>query len=188
MGEAAEKLDFTREEYLEWEALQPDKHEYLAGEIFAMVGVRQIHSIVALNIASELKQQLKGKPCRPHIADMKLQVDAVDAFFYPDIMVTCDKRDSKADLYLEHPTLIVEVLSESTARYDMGLKFEFYRHIPELQEYVLVDPEQQKIWLYRKNQAGEWVLHDFPNDADVQFESVGCRLTQEDIFEGAHND
>jgi Uma2 family endonuclease len=184
MAQTAEKLLFTREEYLEWEALQPDKHEYVAGEVFAMAGVRQIHSIFSGNIFAELHQQLKGKPCRPHAADMKLMVDAVDAFFYPDIMVSCDERDTKADLYLEHPSLIVEVLSDSTSSYDMGLKFEFYRNIEELKEYALVDPERQKIWLYRKNSAAEWVLHDFQKRADVVFESVGCRLTQEDIFEG----
>jgi Uma2 family endonuclease len=184
MAQAAEKLHFSREEYLEWEALQPDRNEYVAGEVFAMVGVRQVHSIVALNIASELKQQLKGKPCRPHIAGMKLQIDVVDAFFYPDIMVSCDERDAQADLYLEYPALIVEVLSSSTASYDMGLKFEFYRNIEELQEYVLVDPERFKIWLYRKNLSGEWVLHDFPNKTDVVFESIHCRLLQSDIFEG----
>lgn len=185
MGQTSEKLQFSREDYLAWEELQPEKHEYLAGEVFAQAGVRQVHSIVALNIASELKQQLKGKPCRPHLADMKLRIEILDAFFYPDIMVSCDGSDAKADLYLEHPSLIVEVLSESTASYDMGLKFEFYRHIPELREYVLVDPERRKIWLYRKSVQGEWVLHDFPERADVLFESVGCRLTQEDIFEGA---
>jgi Uma2 family endonuclease len=184
MPQTAEHLHFSREEYLAWEANQQDKHEYLGGEVFCMVGVRQIHSIVALNIASELKQQLKGKPCRPHISDMKLQIDAADAFYYPDIMVSCDERDRQADLYLEHPSLIVEVLSESTASYDMGLKFEYYRLIPELKEYVLVDPERLKIWLYRKNQANEWVLHDFPNNEDVVFESITCRLRQSDIFEG----
>ena len=149
-----------------------------------MVGVRQIHATVALNIASELKQQLKGKPCRPFMSDMKLQIYAADAFYYPDIMVTCDERDRKADLYLEHPVLIVEVLSESTASYDMGMKFEYYRLIPELREYVLVDPERLKIWLYRKNLADEWVLHDFPNNEDVVFESIACRLNQKDVFEG----
>lgn len=184
MGQTAAKLHFSRKDYLAWEELQLEKHEYLAGEVFDQAGVRQSHSIVAGNIFSALHQQLKGKPCRPHRADMKLQIDILDAFFYPDIMVSCDKRDSAADLYLEHPGLIVEVLSESTASYDMGLKFEFYRHIPELQEYVLVDPERQKLWLYRKNQTAEWVLHDFPDNADVSFESVGCSLTQEDIFEG----
>lgn len=184
MPQTAKQLHFSREEYLAWEANQQDKHEYLAGEVFCMVGVRQVHSIVALNIASELKQQLKGKPCRPHISDMKLQIDAVDAFFYPDIMVSCDERDKRADLYLEHPALIVEVLSESTASYDMGMKFECYRLIPEFKEYVLVDPERVKIWLYRKNQANEWVLHDFPGNMTVRLESVSCVLQQEDIFEG----
>lgn len=184
MGQTAEKQHFSREEYLEWEALQQEKHEYMAGEVFAMVGVRQVHSIVSGNIFSELHAQLKGKPCRPHAAEMKLLVETVDAFFYPDIMVSCDERDAKADLYLQHPSLIIEILSESTASYDMGLKFEFYRHIPELREYVLVDPERQSIWLYRKNHASEWVLHDFPGQTEVVFESVGCRMTQEDIFEG----
>ena len=186
MGQTAKKLHFSREEYMEWEARQPDRNEYVAGEVFAMVGVRQVHSIVSLNIASELHHQLKGKPCRPHSTDMKLMVEAVDAFFYPDVMVSCDERDAKADLYLEHPSLIIEVLSDSTSSYDMGLKFEFYRNIPELSEYVLVDPERLKIWLYRKNPAAEWVLHEFPDKIDVLFESVGCRLTQEDIFEGVN--
>lgn len=181
---AVEKLHFGFDEYMEWESARPDRHEYVAGEVFAMVGVRQVHSIITLNIATELKQQLKGKPCRPHVVDMKLYVSEVDACFYPDIMVTCDERDAKADLYLEHPVLIIEILSESTAGYDMGLKFEFYRNIPELKEYALVDPDRKKIWLYRKNEAAEWVLHDFPPQLDVVFESVGCRLQQSDIFEG----
>jgi len=187
MGQTAEKLYFSREDYLEWEAHQPERHEYVAGEVFAMVGVRQIHSMVAGNIFAELHHQLKGKPCRPHAAEMKLMVEAVDAFFYPDVMVSCDERDAKADLYLEHPSLIIEVLSDSTSSYDMGLKFEFYRNIPELKEYALVDPERLKIWLYRKNRAAEWVLHEFQNRVDVLFESVGCRLTQEDIFEGVNS-
>ena len=190
MVQAAEKLHFSREEYLAWEALQPDRNEYVAGEVFAlnsvvaMVGVRKKHAFIAGNIFAALHSHLKGTSCSPFISDMKLQIDAVDGFFYPDVMVSCDERDTQADLYLEHPVLIVEVLSDSTASYDMGLKFEFYRNIKELQEYVLVDPERLKIWLHRKNQAGEWVLHDFPNKADVLFESVGCRLLQSDIFEG----
>lgn len=184
MSQTAERPHFSREEYLVWEANQQDKHEYLAGEVFCMVGVRQNHALVAGNIFSELHQQLKGKPCRPFMSDMKLQIDAADAFYYPDVMVSCDERDRQADLYLEHPALIVEVLSESTASYDMGMKFEYYRLIPELKEYALVDPERLKIWLYRKNLSEEWVLHDFPNNEDVVFESIACRLNQKDVFEG----
>ncbi len=184
MAQAAEKSHFSQEEYLAWEADQQERYEYLAGELFCMVGVRQSHAIVAGNIFSELHQQLKGKPCRPFISDMKLKIDAAEAFCYPDIMVSCDERDKQAELYLEHPSLIIEILSESTASYDMGMKFEYYRLIPELKEYVLVDPERGKIWLYRKNQANEWVLHDFPNSEEVVFESIACRLKQADIFEG----
>ncbi|MDY0301015.1 MAG: Uma2 family endonuclease [Trichlorobacter sp.] len=188
MAQTAEKPHFTREDYLEWEALQLERHEYIGGETFALAGVRRVHAIIAGNIFATLYQQLKGKPCIPFIADMKLQIDAADAFYYPDIMVSCDERDKQADLFLEHPALIVEVLSESTAAYDMGMKFESYRLIPELKEYLLVDPQRLKIWLYRKNRSGEWVLHDFPEQKDVILESIACKLLQADIFEGVVND
>ena len=185
MGQAAEKLRFTREEYLEWEARQPDKHEYVAGEVFSMVGVRRGHAVIALNIASELRNQLRGKPCRPYMADMKLQIDAADAFFYPDVMVSCDKRDARADLQLEHPCLIIEVLSNSTAAYDLGMKFEFYRLIPELREYVVIEPDRQRIYHYRRNGAGEWLLRDVHPNEPLTLSSVECAISREDIFEGA---
>jgi len=184
MGQAAEKLRFTREEYLEWDARQVERHEYVNGEVFLLAGARRGHAVIAGNIFAELHSQLKGKPCRPYMADMKLQVDAADAFFYPDVMVTCDERDAKADMYLEHPSLIIEVLSDSTAAYDLGQKFEYYRLIPELLEYVVIEPERQRIYLYRKNEAGEWLLSDVRAGAPVLFATVGCSISREDIFEG----
>jgi Uma2 family endonuclease len=184
MGQAAESLRFTREEYLEWEARQTERHEYVNGEIFALAGARRGHAIIALNIASELRNQLRGKPCRPFMADMKLQIDAADAFFYPDVLVTCDERDARADLQIEHPRLIIEVLSDSTAAYDLGLKFEYYRLVPELREYVVIEPDRQRIYAYRKNEAGEWLLRDLLPGEPLTLASVGCSITRDDIFEG----
>ena len=184
MGQAAEKLHFTREEYLEWEARQTERHEYVNGEIFLLAGARRGHAIIAGNIFAELHSQLKGKSCRPYMADMKLQIDAADAFFYPDVMVTCDDRDARADTCLEHPSLIVEVLSDSSAAYDLGLKFEYYRLIPELEEYVVVEPDRQHIYLYRRNGEGEWRFRDILPGEPLTLSSVGCSLAWGEIFEG----
>ena len=112
MGHAQEAAPLNRQAYLEWEAAQPDKHEYIAGEVFAMVGVRRGHALAALTIASRLREHLKGSRCDTFVSDMKLFVADADAYFYPDVMVTCDERDRRAELAIEHPKLVVEVLSD----------------------------------------------------------------------------
>lgn len=116
---------FDAAAYLAWEETQPERHEYVGGEVFAMTGARDGHNTIALNIASWLRSALRGTPCRAFIADMKLRVEAANAFFYPDVLMTCDERDKQpeAELAKQHPSLVVEVLSESTAAYDRGLRF-----------------------------------------------------------------
>lgn len=145
MGLPLGKSRFCAEDYLAWEAEQADRSEYMGGEVFAMVGVRREHATVAGNVFAALRQHLRGTPCLPFIADMKLRVASADAFFYPDVMVTCDSRDRRADLFVEHPQLIIEILSDSTAAYDRGVKFATYRQIAELQEYVLIDIKTRRI-------------------------------------------
>ena len=113
MGPAVEASTMSADEYLVWEELQEEKHEYYHGEIFAMGGARREHVLVSLNIASILKQHLRGTPCRTYMSDMKLRVETMDSFFYPDVMVSCSKKDHQADQFLSFPSLIVEVLSDS---------------------------------------------------------------------------
>ena len=129
MGHAQpiQKLDF--ESYLDWESGQSDKHEFVAGEVFAMGGARRAHVTVAGNIFAALKSHLRGGPCRAYMSDMKLRVAEADAGFYPDVMVSCDARDHAAEQYLQHPTLVVEVLSDGTAAFDRGDKFAAYRRL-----------------------------------------------------------
>lgn len=174
---------FDADAYLAWEAEQPDRSEYLAGEVFAMVGVRRTHATVALNIGAALREHLRGSPCLPFIADMKLRVAAADAFFYPDVMATCDERDRRADLFVEHPKLIVEILSASTAAYDRGAKFVAYRKIAALQEFVLVDVDTRRIEIYRRQPNNEWLLHDYAGEPSCRLESVDLRLPMETVFE-----
>ncbi|MBI4754190.1 MAG: Uma2 family endonuclease [Betaproteobacteria bacterium] len=176
---------FDAEAYLAWEATQPERHEYIGGEVFAMTGARDGHNTIALNIAAWLRSALRGGPCRAFVADMKVQVEAANAFFYPDVFVTCDPRDRgpEADLAKRHPVLVVEVLSDSTAGYDRGRKFEFYQQIPTLLEYLLVEADRQHADLFRRNAEGLWVLHPTAAGGTLTLESLGLELPMDTVYE-----
>jgi len=185
MGALQQDLKFGLDDFMRWEAEQSERHEYINGEVFAMTGARDGHNTIAGNLFATLRSALRGSPCRAFIADMKLRIDAADAAFYPDVMVTCDTRDKTpdADLAKRHPTLIVEVLSESTAAYDRGLKFEYYRNIDSLKEYLLVEQDRRHADLFRKGKDGLWVLYASGPLDDVVLESVGVRLSMDLLFE-----
>ena len=182
MGEARALAPLRRAEYLDWEAQQAEKHEYLAGEVFAMVGVRLEHGVVAGELYARLRTHLRDTRCRAFVSDIKLFVAAADAYFYPDVMVTCDERDHRAELAVEHPLLVIEVLSESTAAFDRGAKFAAYRKLDELVEYLLVDIPARRLELYRR--AGDhWKLFEASaGDAALKLESVDLELSVEDVF------
>lgn len=181
--QTAETLIFDSESFLEWEALQEDKYQFIQGEVFAMGGARREHVIVSLNVASILKQHLKGKPCQTYISDMKLRVEQVNAFFYPDIMVSCDKEDHKAEQFLSNPTLIIEVLSDSTEAFDRGKKFAAYRQIESLKEYVLIDIKAQRIECFRRTTENDWLLHISENQEACNFSCLDISIALADIFE-----
>jgi Uma2 family endonuclease len=183
MGVPLTQPSFDADAYLAWEAHQSDKSEYFAGEVFAMVGVRRQHATVAGNVFASLREHLRGTPCLPFISDMKLRVATADAFFYPDIMVTCDARDRRAELFVEHAQLIVEVLSDSTAAYDRGAKFAAYRQIAELQEFVLIDIDARRVEIFRRQAGNEWLLHDYADEPSCYFESVKLTLQMTTVFE-----
>jgi len=183
MGLPLLKPHFDADAYLTWEADQTDKSEYVGGEVFAMVGVRRTHAVVAGNLFTALRTHLRGSSCLPFISDMKLRVASADAFFYPDVMVTCDARDRRADLFVEHPQLIIEVLSASTAAYDRGDKFASYRQIAELQEYVLVDVEARRVEVFRRQSNNVWLFHDYTGTPTCTFESVKLTLDMASVFE-----
>jgi Uma2 family endonuclease len=176
MGHAAVQLPMTAEEFLAWDATQTIKHEFVHGEIFAMAGAHEAHVLATMNVAMALRQHLKGSPCRTFATDMKLRVEAADAFYYPDVMVTCSAADAADPLIKREPVLVVEVLSPSTAAYDRGEKFAAYRLLPSLQEYLLVDPAARRCDLYRRGTDGLWVLHPGAPEQGVHFASVGLEL------------
>lgn len=181
--QTAEQIRFSAEDYLVWEETQAEKHEFLAGEVFAMTGARQDHVIVSGNIFATLKQRLRGTPCRPFVSDLKLLVQAANAFFYPDVMVSCDAEDLKNQRFIEHPSLIVEVLSESTAAFDRGGKFAAYRKLDSLQEYLIVDIEARRIECFRRTTDNDWLLHDYVDNEDFELSSLHIKLSMAEIFE-----
>ncbi len=177
MGHAAVKHPMSAREFLAWDATQTLRHEFVGGEVFAMAGAGEAHAMAAGNLYVALRSHLAGTPCRTFITDMKLRVEAADAYFYPDVMVTCSAQDAADPLIKREPVLLVEVLSPGTAAYDRGDKFAAYRRLATLREYLLVDPDTRRCDLYRLGQEGLWVLHPGEPGQGLRLDSVGLDLS-----------
>ena len=173
---ALPKSGFDAAAYLAWEETQAGRNEYIAGEVFAMVGVRQSHNVATGNLYNVLRRELKGSSCRVFIESVKTRVEAADCFFYPDVVVSCDPRDRLTPEYISHPLLVVEVLSDSTAAFDRGGKFAAYRKLESLREYVLVDVAAQRIEVFRRNPENHWVLYDFGAGDTLELASLALKL------------
>lgn len=174
---------FERRDFFAWEAEQPVKHDFVAGEVFAQAGARQDHVVVALNIATSLRQKLRGTPCRTYISDMQLEVAQADAVFYPDVMVSCHPEDLAAERILHHPRVIIEVLSDSTAAYDRGAKFAAYRLLDSLQEYVLVDPDRRSVEIFRRLPSNDWLLATGDSARGVVLTALELEIGLDEVFE-----
>ena len=162
----SESSSLTPEEYLEWEKQQDIKHEYRDGDIYAMAGVSDAHVTIALNIASLLRNHVRGSNCRVYISDMKARLEKFNRFYYPDVLVTCDARDQENNNYKCYPKLIIEVLSDSTEAFDRGDKFIDYQSLESFEEYVLINTKQQRIECFRRNNQGLWLLEVYHADDD----------------------
>jgi len=169
---SSDRIRLSPAAYLEWEAQQPIKYEYLQGEAYAMTGGTLAHNAIALNIATALRTALRGSGCRPFMSDAKVGVTNKGPFFYPDVLVTCDEADRTAKTLVQHPCLIIEVLSPGTEGYDRGEKFKQYRKIESLQEYVVVEAESMGVEIYRLNAAKKWELTPYFLERNGSTESL----------------
>lgn len=183
MALPAAQYVMDRQAFIEWESTQTEKHDYWKGEIFAMTGARQVHVNISLNVATLLKNHLRGTGCRAYMADMQLEVESADAIFYPDVFVSCDSNDLTADRVLHHPKVIIEVLSESTAAYDRGHKFTTYRSIPSLQEFVMIDPDLKTLEIYRRTGENDWLLATNDSARGLMLKSLGFEAELAAVFE-----
>jgi Uma2 family endonuclease len=180
------KTFVTPEQYLEMERQAEYKSEYFQGEVFAMAGGTAAHNLIASNVNRELNQQTRQRPCTVYTSDMQVQVSVTGLYTYPDACVVCGEAkflDERGQTLL-NPTLIVEVLSPSTEGYNRGRKFEHYRTIESLQEYLMVASDHMHADLFTRQPDGHWVLSPFGEPGDtVELKSVGCRLVLADIYE-----
>ena len=178
----ASSLAFTYDDYLEWEQRQPERHEYVRGEVFAMAGTTDRHNEISGNFYTLLRQHLRGTPCRVFMADVKVRVEAADCGFYPDLQVTCAESDRADRLVKRFPVLVVEVLSDSTASYDLGDKFAAYQQLDSLREYVLVDQERIRVQVYRRRD-GQWWVDSVGPGGRLSLESVDLECPVEVLYE-----
>jgi len=149
----------THEEYFALEQAEDQRYEYLNGEVFAMAGGSERHAMIGSNGLIALGNALRSRPCRVYSPDMKLQIATRDKFCYPDIQVLCESGRRHQN-YVEGPTLVVEVLSDSTESYDRGMKFEHYRAIPELRHYLLLSQDRAHAELFTRNENGQWFFNE----------------------------
>ena len=174
----------TVEEYLAGEQRSEARHEYLGGAVYAMAGASDEHNTISLNLASALRQNLRGKPCRAFIADsqVRLKVGGDDIFYYPDVMVACDPRDTDR-FFKRHPRVLIEVLSETTERSDRREKFLSYTQIETLEEYVLVAQDRREVTVFRRQNQWQPELLNQPGLA-LRLPSLDFSLPLDAVYEG----
>ncbi len=174
-------------DYLAFERTQETKHEYHDGEIVAMAGGTAPHSLLAMRLGSELTQRLKGGSCLVFNSDMKVWIEEVRRFLYPDLSGLCGQpqyHDSGRDV-LVNPALVVEVLSPKSEAYDRGRKLALYMALPAIREIALVSQEEVRVEKYTRASDGIWRFEAYAGaDAVARFESLGCDVPLRDFYQG----
>ena len=184
MSAPALDIYITPEAYLASERKAKFKSEYIHGEILAMSGASNAHNLITLDIGTELNMQLRKRGCLVYVNDMRVRTSPTGSYFYPDVVVVCDKPRFEDNVFdtLLNPILIVEVLSPSTEVYDRGEKFMHYQELASLQEYVLVSQDRIHVEHYHLIET-QWVRKAFDSPEDVLlFNSIGCELPLRDIY------
>lgn len=190
-----EKRVYTIDEYLKLEKSSEQRHEFIDGqiiylsEILARAGGSEWHSLIATNIAGELRNRLKGSSCRVYGSDFRIRIPRKSFFAFPDVSIICGKTeldpDSRAGQTATNPKVIVEVLSPSTEGYDRGTKFARYRELASLEEYVLVSQDTPRIEVFLRRGEGSWQFTPFAGvDAVAHLQSVKIDLPLAEAYTG----
>ena len=181
---AAADTYVTPEAYITSERRANVKSEYIHGEIFAMSGASLAHTLITLDIATELNIQLRGSTCKVVTNDMRVRTALKGPYFYPDVVVFCGTPQFEDNVFdtLLNPILVVEVLSPSTEAYDRGEKFAHYQKLMSLQEYILVSQDRIHVTHHRLLES-QWASKAFHAPEDVLLlNSIECKLPLQDIY------
>lgn len=179
---------YTEQEYLDFERNEQQKHEYYKGEIFAMSGTSYKHNVIQVNLLVKLGIHLDGKGCRPFGNDLRVHIPKNSLYTYPDLLVVCDEpkfANNEFDTLL-NPSVIIEILSPGTANYDRGTKFDLYRDIESLKEYVLVDSTTVHCVRYAKNTDNTWTLFEAKSlEDEFILSSIAFKTTLAAVYKDA---
>ncbi len=183
-AEPVEKRSWTAEEYLAWERLQPTKHEFFQGAVRAMAGATLEHSLILVNVAAQLGSALRKSCCVVLLSNMRLKIPATRLYTYPDALVVCGTPELEDDVRdtLLNPTVLVEVLSDSSEAYDRGKKFEQYRSIQSFTEYLLVAQDHVLVEHFSRQADSSWVLREARAGGRIALASIGCVLQVDEIY------
>ena len=175
----------TEAEYLELERRAEFRGEFLDGEMFAMAGGSRSHSLIKCNLIVAMRTQLKGCPCWVYDSDMRVKVQESGLYTYPDVSVAYGQEqfEDENDDTLLNPTVIVDVLSDSCEAYDRGKKFELYRQVPSLREYVMVNQHKPLIEQFIRQGSGEWLPRAVAGlESKLTLPSIGITLQTADVY------
>ena len=181
---AIAKHQWTAEEYLAYERASDQKHELIDGDVYLMSGASRRHNLLVFNLAVILGNQLRGRPCEAYASDLRVRLEG-GQYVYPDLTVVCGEprfEDAEVDTLL-NPTLLIEVLSPSTELYDRVKKFQNYRLIPSLQEYILVSQAMHHVEHFIRQNEGQWLFSDATTlDAVVNLPSIDCQIPLAELY------
>jgi Uma2 family endonuclease len=178
--------NLTPEEYLAFERSSEERHEYVDGELFAMGEASERHNLIVVNCGGEIRAQFKGRLCKAYTNDMRVRIVGTSRYVYPDVAAVCGPAqfDDEENDTLINPNLIIEVLSKSTEAYVRGEKFEDYRRIDTLMEYILVAQDKPHIEQFSRQPNGQWLFTSTSGlEASIDLTSVGCRLSLAEIYD-----
>ncbi len=185
MSTQPQRSFLTPEEYLEIERKAEFKSEYFNGEMFAMAGVKRPHNLITNNIIRVVGNQVLERDCNVYSSDMRVKIEKIKKYVYPDIAVTCGKEifeDDQIDT-LVNPVLIIEILLSSTEAYDRGEKFQHYQFIPSLAEYILITQNKIRVEQYVRQSDRTWLYSEYQSLDDVtKLESIDCELVLKDVY------
>jgi Uma2 family endonuclease len=186
MSQTAERLLMTEAEYLAFERASREKHQYVRGEVFAMAGASLRHNALVSSVLFHMRQALGAGPCRVFPSDLKVYVSSLETFTYPDVTVVCGPPalyQGSSDV-ITNPKVIVEVLSESTERYDRGEKAEGYRSMASVSDHVLINQHKAHIEHFARQEDGSWSLREASSGGSVLIRSVSVTLDVDAVYSG----
>jgi Uma2 family endonuclease len=193
MGLPVARKFYTIREYLESEATARFRSEYHDGEILAMAGGTFRHSAIVMNTGSALLTRLRGTPCRPMDSNLRVRIPSLRSYVYPDLSIVCGPAKFDADdprqTTITNPRVVIEVLSETTEAYDRGRKFELYRELESLEEYVLIAQDEPLVDTFRRTPDGNWHRESFRGpDATAAITSLGLSIPLAELYANSDPD